>query len=106
MKDPDLDGFVDIVSVHESDAAYDSAEHEPISKYHSSATFVLLGAKDPLSWNNITLASGPDVAAPEDAAIGDLNKDGFPDIVVAAELGRVIYFQNPTRGIRTTHGLG
>ena len=29
MKDLDRDGFDDIVSVHESDAAYDSAEHEP-----------------------------------------------------------------------------
>ena len=28
MKDLDRDGFDDIVSVHEPDAAYDSAEHE------------------------------------------------------------------------------
>ena len=103
MKDLDLDGFDDIVSVHESDAAYDSAEHEPnIEVPLLGHVRIAFGAKDPLSWNNITLASGPDVAAPEDAAIGDLNKDGFPDIVVAAELGHVIYFQNPARGIRTT----
>ena len=104
MKDLDLDGFDDIVSVHESDAAYDSAEHEPnIEVPLLGHVRIAFGTKDPLSWNNITLASGPDVAAPEDAAIGDLNKDGFPDIVVAAELGHVIYFQNPARGIRTTH---
>ena len=50
MKDLDLDGFDDIVSVHESDAAYDSAEHEPNIKVpllgHVRIAF---GTKDPLS---------------------------------------------------------
>ena len=35
------------------------------------------------------------MGAPEDAAVGDMNGDGFPDIVVACELAHLIYFENP-----------
>ena len=102
MEDLDLDGFDDIVSVHESDATYDSAEHEPdFNVPPLGHVRVAFGTNDPKNWRNITLASGPDVAAPEDAAIGDINNDGFPDVIVAAELGHLIYFQNPTQGVRT-----
>ena len=102
MKDLDLDGFDDIVSVHESDATYDSAKHAPdFNVPLLGHVRVAFGTNDPKNWRNITLASGPDVAAPEDAAIGDINNDGFPDVIVAAELGHLIYFQNPTQGIRT-----
>ena len=101
MKDLDLDGFEDIVSVHESDGAYDSAEHDPAFKTpllgHVRIAF---GSNDPTNWTNITLAEGSDVASPEDAAIADVNNDGFPDIMIASELGHLIYFQNPTHDIR------
>ena len=93
MEDLDLDGFADIVSVHESDATYDSAINESKFDAPLSGHFrIAFGTNNPVDWRNITLASGPNMAAPEDAVIGDINNDAFPDIIVAAELGHLVYF--------------
>ena len=100
MADLDLDGFEDIVSVHESDSNYDSTVpgETPEAMGHVRIAF---GSDDPDKWVNITLSEGSDASAAEDAAISDVNGDGFPDIMVAAELSHLIYFQNPGQNIRT-----
>ena len=100
MADLDLDGFEDIVSVHESDSTYDSTVpgETPQAMGHVRIAF---GTDDPDKWANITLGEGADASAAEDAAISDVNGDGFPDIMVAAELSHLIYFQNPGENIRT-----
>jgi len=100
MGDLDLDGVDDIVSVHESDSTYDSAVpgETPDAMGHVRIAF---GSEDPDKWENITLGEGADASAAEDAAIADVNRDGFPDIMVAAELSHLIYFQNPGEDIRT-----
>jgi hypothetical protein len=59
------------------------------------------GTSNPDRWVLTTLAGGKDAAAAEDAAIADINGDGFLDIVAACELAHLIYFQNPGRDIRT-----
>ena len=87
VADLDLDGFKDIVSVHESDTEYDGKPDGHVR--------IAFGTNDPNQWINKTLARGTDAAAPEDAAIADVNRDGFPDVIVAAELSHLIYFQNP-----------
>jgi|TARA_B100002003_G_scaffold251763_1_gene297320 hypothetical protein len=102
MADLDGDGFEDIVSVHESDHAYDSAQElpgfVPEPRGHIRVAF---GSADPDKWTNITLAEGPEVSAVEDAAIGDVNGDGYPDVMAAVELSHLIYLQNPGPGMRT-----
>jgi len=87
MADLDRDGFEDIVSVHESDTEYDG---KPIGHIR-----IAWGSADPYQWELSTLASGPEAAAAEDVAIADVNGDGFPDIIAAAELAHLIYLQNP-----------
>ncbi len=92
--DLDNDGFLDIVSVHESDTEYDGALEGHIR--------IAFGSKDPNEWESITLAQGKEAAAAEDVAIDDINGDGHLDIVAACELGHLIYFQNPGIDIRSS----
>jgi hypothetical protein len=92
MADLDGDGYEDIVSVHESDDVYDGAPEGHIR--------IAFGTADPDRWINVTLAEGPEAGAAEDAAIADINGDGWLDIVAACELAHLIYFQNPGKDIR------
>jgi len=79
MADFDKDGHLDIVSVHED----------------SSHVRLAFGSNNPDRWTLATLAEGKEAAAAEDAAVADLNGDGWTDIIVACELDHLIYFQNP-----------
>ena len=94
MADLDQDGYEDIVSVHESDTTYDG---KPIGHVR-----IAFGSADPDTWHLVTLANGPEAAAAEDVSLADANQDGFIDVVVAAELAHLIYFENPGKHIRTT----
>ena len=93
IADLDKDGHMDIVSVHESDTTYDG-----VADGHVRIAF---GSADPDVWELTTLGEGEEVGAAEDAAIADMNGDGYPDIVVACELAHLIYFQNPGPEART-----
>ncbi len=93
IADLDKDGYMDIVSVHESDTTYDG-----VADGHVRIAF---GSADPDVWELTTLGEGAEVGAPEDAAIVDMNGDGYPDIVVACELAHLIYFENPGAEART-----
>ena len=91
--DLDQDGYLDIVSVHESDTEYDGALEGTIR--------IAFGSADPNKWELVTLAKGKEAAAAEDVALEDLNGDGYLDVVAACELAHLIYFQNPTKHIRS-----
>ena len=102
MGDIDRDGFEDIVSVHESDAEYDSASHTPGFVPPPEGTVrIAFGSADTNIWLNITIAEGTDAPAPEDAVIVDLNGDGYLDVVVAAEQSHLIYLENPGLNARS-----
>jgi len=79
MADLDRDGHADIVSVHED------SDHVRLA----------FGSEDPSKWELVTLGEGPEVDKVEDVAIGDINGDGWKDVLFACELGHIIYFQNP-----------
>ena len=91
--DLDLDGYMDVVSVHESDTTYDG-----VADGHIRLAF---GSEDPDKWTLATLAEGPEAGAAEDADIADVNGDGYPDIIASCELAHLIYFQNPGKEART-----
>ncbi|MCF6274789.1 MAG: VCBS repeat-containing protein [Robiginitomaculum sp.] len=86
LADMDGDGYVDIVSVHED----------------SNHLRIAFGTKLPHIWELATLAYGQDVKAIEDVALGDINGDGWLDIVAACEQGHILYLQNPGALMRTT----
>jgi len=102
MADLDKDGYEDIVSVHESDAEYDSTRPDPdYVPPPAGHVRVAFGSADPNKWVNITIAEGTDSPAPEDAVIVDMNGDGYPDVIAAAELSHLIYLQNPGANARS-----
>ena len=85
MGDIDRDGNEDIASVHED----------------SGHLRIAFGTDDPGTWESVTVGQGAEVGAIEDVAIGDINGDGWPDLVAACEEAHLIYFQNPGATART-----
>ena len=94
--DIDGDGLDDVISVHESDSEYDSSSYDPnFTPPPEGHVRIAFASNDHDSWTNITIAESTDAPAPEDVAIADINRDGFLDVVVAAELSHLIYLENP-----------
>ena len=60
------------------------------------------GSNDPNLWLNVTVAEAEDVPAPEDAVLVDLNRDGWLDIIAAAERSHLIYLQTPQQHAQFT----
>ncbi len=99
MGDVDRDAREDVVSVHESDAEYDSANYVPgFEAPLAGHVRIAFASESPARWTNITVAEGADAPAPEDAALADMNGDGYLDLLVAAELSHILYLQNPGPG--------
>ena len=106
--DLDEDGYLDILSVHESDTEYDGQARGYVR--------IAWGSSSATHWELETLAEGPEVAAAEDLALADFDGDGDTDIVVASELAPLLYIENPGSGrnastwprhaIESQHGRG
>lgn len=79
MADLDRDGFLDIVSAQED----------------SNQLRVAFGSADPDIWELKTFAAGAIAGAIEDVAVGDLNGDGWLDIMAACEEAHLLYLENP-----------
>ena len=96
MADLDNDGYLDIVSVHESDVVPGGTEFEDqydgVARGHIRIAW---GSADPNVWTLGTLAEGADAGGAEDVALADFNGDGFIDVVAACELAHLIYLENP-----------
>lgn len=85
VADLDRDGRDDIISVHED----------------SGHVRIAFAGSSPGDWHLVTLAHGDRVGAVEDVAVGDLNADGWPDLMAACEDAHLIYFENPGETART-----
>ena len=85
MEDIDRDGMEDIASVHED----------------SNHLRIAFATGEPDKWDLVTVAQGAEVGAIEDVAIGDINGDGWPDLVAACKEAHLIYFQNPGESVRS-----
>ncbi|XOV90076.1 MAG: serine hydrolase [Pseudomonadota bacterium] len=96
MADLDQDGFLDIVSVHESDVVPGGTtfeeQYDGVPLGHIRVAY---GSADPSQWTLGTLVEGEDAGASEDVAIVDLNGDGLLDVLGACELAHIVYLQNP-----------
>lgn len=79
LGDLDGDGYEDIVTAQED----------------SNHIRIAFGTGDPHRWHLMTLAEGAAAGAVEDVTLGDLNGDGWLDIVAACEDAHLIYFENP-----------
>lgn len=85
MGDLDKDGHLDIVTAQED----------------SRHIRVAFGTGDPDRWALVTLAEGEMTGAVEDVALGDLNGDGWLDVVAACEEAHLLYLENPGQAART-----
>jgi hypothetical protein len=84
VADFDRDGHLDVAIMYED----------------SNHLRIAFGGVSSDDWEVVTLAAGAEVQEIEDGAIGDLNNDGWPDLLVAIEGGRLLYLENPGANIR------
>ena len=56
---------------------------------------IFFGGDDADHGQTVTLAAGAEVKEIEDGAVGDVNGDGWLDLLVATEGGSLLYLQNP-----------
>ena len=79
LADFDKDGHLDIAVMWED----------------SSHLRISFGTEEAGRWQTVTLAEGAEVEEIEDGAVGDVNGDGWLDLLVATEGGSLLYLQNP-----------